>query len=414
MKKDNKNEVQELMKWWDTYSQKTINIKSKNYSFDLKILKTRLPHLLGIHYIKNSTANEISGFKLITEIKEKNLTNKEIFEKILKNNNKKTLNNVKNRIFNFKNFMENLENAEIVKNTSNNMPEIKHFIVALNENNKYLMLGIGNNGKENYIGTFILDNDRYFRGSKRERVEKIYRYKHSKSEEKIAFSFDNKKLENEKKKILQKVRQNGWELEKLDIGYSNDKEIILEAIKQDGMVLSIVKDNFQKDKETVLTAVKQNGLALKFASDNIRSNKETVLEAVKQNVSALQYATDKLKNNKEFIGEIIKQNPEEFVLQYAGEDVRNDREIVLTAVKNNGMQLAFANEELRKDREIVLEAVKENGLALEFADKPLKEDAQILFEAILQNPDVADKYSIEKIVDNKAETKSEKLDIKER
>ena len=331
-----------------------------------------------------------------------------------KNNNKKTLNNVKNRIFNFKNFMENLENAEIVKNTSNNMPEIKHFIVALNENNKYLMLGIGNNGKENYIGTFILDNDRYFRGSKRERVEKIYRYKHSKSEEKIAFSFDNKKLENEKKKILQKVRQNGWELEKLDIGYSNDKEIILEAIKQDGMVLSIVKDNFQKDKETVLTAVKQNGLALKFASDNIRSNKETVLEAVKQNVSALQYATDKLKNNKEFIGEIIKQNPEEFVLQYAGEDVRNDREIVLTAVKNNGMQLAFANEELRKDREIVLEAVKENGLALEFADKPLKEDAQILFEAILQNPDVADKYSIEKIVDNKAETKSEKLDIKER
>ena len=62
----------------------------------------------------------------------------------------------------------------------------------------------------------------------------------------------------------------------------------------------------------------------------------------------------------------------------------------------------------------MLEAVKENGLALEFADKTLKEDAQILFEAILQNPDVVDKYSIEKIVDNKAETKSEKLDIKER
>lgn len=413
MDRNNENEIQEIMKWWSVHSQKIINIESKNHSFDLKVLKTRLPHLLGVHYIKENP-EEITGIDLMNEIYDKNLKNKEIFEKVLKKSNEKTLENVKNRIYNFKNFMENLENAEIVQNVSQNMKNIKHFIILPHKNNKYFMLGIGNNGKEDYVGTFILDNDRYFRGSKKEKVEKVYRYKHSKSKEKIAFSFDNKKLENERNKILQKVRQNGWELEKLDIGYSNDKEIMLEAVKQDGMVLSIVKDNFQKDKETVLAAVRQNGLALKFASDNIKSNKETVLEAVKQNVSALQYATDKLKNDKELVGKIIKQNPEEFVLQYAGGEVRNDKETVLTAVKNNGMQLAFANEELRKDREIVLEAVKENGLALEFADKTLKEDAQILFEAILQNPDVVDKYSIEKIVDNKAETKSEKLDIKER
>ena len=356
----------------------------------------------------------VTGIDLLNEIYDKNLKNKDIFKNIKANQSDLVLFKVKNRILNFKNFMENLENAEIVENTSKNMNKIKYFIIIPNKNNNYFMLGIGNNGKENYIGTFILDSDRYFKGSKREKVERIYRYKHSKSKEKIAFSFDNKKLENERNKILQKVRQNGWELEKLDIGYSNDKEIILEAVKQDGMVLSIVKDNFQKDKETVLTAVKQNGLALKFASDNIKSNKETVLEAVKQNVSALQYATDKLKNDKELVGEIIKQNPEEFILQYAGEEVRNDKETVLTAVKNNGMQLAFANEKLRKDREIVLEAVKENSLALEFADKNLKEDAQILFEAILQNPDVADKYLTEKIVDDKTKTKSEKLDIKER
>ena len=336
MNKDNKNEVQELMKWWGVHSQKIINIKSKNHSFDLKILKTRLPHLLGLHYMKKNPKN-VTGIDLLNEIYDKNLKNKDIFKNIKANQSDLVLFKVKNRILNFKNFMENLENAEIVENTSKNMNKIKYFIIAPNKNNNYFMLGIGNNGKENYIGTFILDSDRYFKGSKIEKVEKIYRYKHSKSKEKIAFSFDNKKLENERNKILQKVRQNGWELEKLDIGYSNDKEIMLEAVKQDGMVLSIVKDNFQKDKETVLTAV-----------------------------------------------------------------------------KNNGMQLAFANEELRKDREIVLEAVKENGLALEFADKTLKEDAQILFEAILQNPDVVDKYSIEKIVDNKAETKSEKLDIKER
>jgi len=413
MNKDTKNEVQGLMKWWGVHSQKTINIKSKNHSFDLKILKTRLPHLLGLHYMKEDPKN-VTGIDLLNEIYDKNLKNKDIFKNIKANQNDLVLFKVKNRILNFKNFMENLENAEIVENTSKNMNKIKYFIITPNKNNNYFMLGIGNNGKENYIGTFILDSDRYFKGSKREKVEKIYRYKHSKSKEKIAFSFDNEKLENERNKILQKVRQNGWELEKLDIGYSNDKEIILEAVKQDGMVLSIVKDNFQKDKETVLTAVKQNGLALKFASDNIKSNKETVLEAVKQNVSALQYVTDKLKNDKELVGEIIKQNPEEFILQYAGEEVRNDKETVLTAVKNNGMQLAFANEELRKDKEIVLEAVKNNGFALEFADKNLKEDAQILFEAILQNPDVADKYLTEKIVDDKTKTKSEKLDIKER
>ena len=68
--------------------------------------------------------------------------------------------------------MENLENAEIVKNTSQNMPEIKHFIILPHKNNKYFMLGVGNNGKEDYVGTFILDNDRYFKGSKIEKIEK--------------------------------------------------------------------------------------------------------------------------------------------------------------------------------------------------------------------------------------------------
>ena len=385
MNKDNKNEVQELMKWWGIHSQKTINIKSKNYSFDLKILKTGLPHLLGLHYMKENPKN-VTGIDLLNEIYDKNLKNKDIFKNIKANQNDLVLFKVKNRIFNFKDFMENLENAEIVKNTSKNMTKIKYFIILPNKNNNYFMLGIGNNGKENYIGTFILDNDRYFRGSKREKVEKIYRYKHSKSKEKIAFSFDNKKLENEKNKILQKVRQNGWELGKLDIGYSNDKEIILEAVKQDGMVLSIVKDNFQKDKETVLTAVKQNGLALKFANANIRNNKETVLEAVKQNLATLQYSGNKLKNDKEFINEIINQKPKEFILQYAGEDIRNDKEVVLNAVKNNGMQLAFISDNLKQDREVVMEAVKENGLALEFANEDLKQDTEIVFEAILQNP----------------------------
>ena len=397
---NNENEVQELIKWWDTYNHKKINIKSETQSFDLKLIKTRLPQLLGLHYMKREPES-VTGINLLNEIYDKNLKNKDIFKNIKKHQNDLVLFKVKNRILNFKNFMKNIENAEIVKNTSKNMNNIKY-------------LGIGNNGKEDYVGTFILDNDRYFKGSKREKVEKIYRYKNLKSNEKIAFSFDSEKLENERNKVLQKVRKNGEEFKKLDIGYSNDKEIALEAVKQDGMILSIVKDNFLKDREIVLTAVKQNGLALKFASDDIRSNKETVMEAIKQNVSALQYAMDKLKNDKEFVGEIIKQNPKEFILQYAGEDVRNDKEIVLNAVKNNGMQLAFASEELKKDNEIVLTAVKENGLAIEFADKTLQEEAQILFEAILQNPDVGNTYLTEKIVKDKTETKDEKMNIKER
>lgn len=410
---NNENEVQELIKWWDNYNHKKINIKSETQSFDLKILKTRLPHLLGLHYMKKEPGS-VTGINLLNEIYDKNLKNKDIFKNIKEHQNDLVLFKVKNRILNFKNFMKNIENAEIVKNTSKNMNNIKYFIILPKKDNNHFMLGIGNNGKEDYVGTFILDNDRYFKGSKREKVEKIYRYKNLKSNEKIAFSFDSKKLENERNKVLQKVRENGEEFKKLDIGYSNDKEIALEAVKQDGMILSIVKDNFWKDREIVLTAIKQNGLALKFASDDIRSNKETVMEAIKQNVSALQYAMDKLKNDKEFVGDIIKQNPKEFILQYAGEDVRNDKEIVLNAVKNNGMQLAFASEKLKKDNEIVLTAVKENGLAIEFADKTLQEDAQILFEAILQNPDVSNTHLTEKIVKDKTETKDEKMNTKER
>jgi len=395
MSKNNENEIQEIIKWWGAHSQKIINIESKNHSFDLKILKTRLPHLLGLHYMKEEP-EKVTGIELMKEIYNKNLKNKDIFKSIKENQNDFILFKVKNRVFNFKNFMENLENAEIVKNTSQNMPEIKHFIILPHKNNKYFMLGVGNNGKEDYVGTFILDNDRYFKGSKIEKIEKIYRYKNSKSKDKIAFSFDNEKLESERNKILKKVRQDGWELKKLDIGYSNDKKIVTEAVKQDGMVLSIVNSNFQKDKETVLNAVKNNGLALKFASKDIKSNKETVMEAVKQNLSALQYAGDKLKNDKEFITQIIEKNPNEFVLQYVGENLRNNKDIALNSVKNNGMQLAFVSDDLKKDREVVLEAVKENGLALEFADENLKKDGQILFEAVIQNPEAVEFSNIGK------------------
>ena len=162
MNKDTKNEVQGLMKWWGVHSQKTINIKSKNHSFDLKILKTRLPHLLGLHYMKEDPKN-VTGIDLLNEIYDKNLKNKDIFKNIKANQNDLVLFKVKNRILNFKNFMENLENAEIVENTSKNMNKIKYFIITPNKNNNYFMLGIGNNGKENYIGTFILDSDRYFK-----------------------------------------------------------------------------------------------------------------------------------------------------------------------------------------------------------------------------------------------------------
>jgi hypothetical protein len=63
----------------------------------------------------------------------------------------------------------------------------------------------------------------------------------------------------------------------------------------------------------------------------------------------------------------------------------SDREVVLTAVRENGLVLAYASSSLKADKCIVIEAVKQNGMALEHADSILCNDREVAIEAVTQN-----------------------------
>ena len=73
---------------------------------------------------------------------------------------------------------------------------------------------------------------------------------------------------------------------------SKNEEFTLNGVH----VYKIKPKELKNDKKIVLEAVKQNGDALQYASEELKNDKEVVLEAVKRNRLALQYASKELKN----------------------------------------------------------------------------------------------------------------------
>ena len=53
-------------------------------------------------------------------------------------------------------------------------------------------------------------------------------------------------------------------LSKMKFGYNNNKRVVMEAVKQDGMELQYASKQMQMDKDVVLAAITQNKNAMKF------------------------------------------------------------------------------------------------------------------------------------------------------
>jgi hypothetical protein len=117
------------------------------------------------------------------------------------------------------------------------------------------------------------------------------------------------------------------------------------------MELNILEEQYKKDLE----AVKENGWALQFVQNQ---TPEICLEAVKQN----GYALEHVKNQTpELCLEAVKQNGNS--LYY----VKNQTpELCLTAVKQAGYALYYVQ---NQTPELCLEAVKQDGYALKFVNK---------------------------------------------
>jgi hypothetical protein len=186
-----------------------------------------------------------------------------------------------------------------------------------------------------------------------------------------------------RKEWLEKVKEDGWELEQAPKSLRSDPEIVLVAVKQNGRALEYASKELRNDPKIVRAAVKQNGDALEHASKELRNNPQIVLAVVKCNAYALIYASKSMKSDSKIVLAAVKQ--EGRALEYASKELRNDPKIVLAAVMQSGFALRYSSKDLRNDPKIVLAAVKRNGHALEYASKELRNDPKIVLAAVKRN-----------------------------
>lgn len=194
--------IREIIDWFSHFNKYDVIIKTKSKEFEIEMKDRNLPHLLGLHY---SSDRPLKGRRLLNAIK--NLSDQEIYGNIEKYNPSR-LEMVKSRIDYFKYFMENLENAYLYEQSHPDTKIKSEFLLVDMEDGNYLHLGIGNNGIEDYLETFIVrHDDSYFKSSQiKEQVEGLYRLDELMIP--VPFSFDlekNRALEEERRRRLEEV-----------------------------------------------------------------------------------------------------------------------------------------------------------------------------------------------------------------
>ena len=181
------NKVQEIIKWWNKFNNMNIKISGIKKEFYLSLNKQILPHLLGLHYI-NSNKESLKGIRLYNHINKNRISDRELYSLIQKHN-PDYLDNVRDRITNFKAFMENLENGRIVEMTNPNTRIKSNFLIVQTENRHIMQLGIKDLGYEDVFETFFVrQDDEYFKDtSLNEPIISIERYNENGELEKFSF-----------------------------------------------------------------------------------------------------------------------------------------------------------------------------------------------------------------------------------
>jgi lambda repressor-like predicted transcriptional regulator len=191
--------------------------------------------------------------------------------------------------------------------------------------------------------------------------------------------------------VLAAVRQNGHALEFASDDLKLDREVVLAALEQNGVALKHsgwangLNFHLIDDREVVLTAVRQRGWALGYALTDMIGDRAIVLAAVEQNGMALQFAAIILRHDRRMVvlaavlqdGRALQfadTSPVYEPLPPSDNPLKADKELVLAAVRQNGLALAYAADALRADGEVVLAAVRQNGHALRHASVQGQQD----------------------------------------
>mgnify|MGYP000991162251 CR=1 FL=1 len=212
MSKEKTYKVQDLFEWYKKFENMDIKIQGNTKEFDIEIRDKYLPHLLGLQYI-NSNNNIIKGKRLYSYIKDNNLSDQEILNRVEQNYGPGKRKDISNRIETFPEFLKNLEEGIIVEKTLDTKMNVNYLIIQ-NKDNEFYHLGIlsGSNGallvdfenvedkrEKDFLKTYFVEpNKEYFKNSNTiETIKSIERYD-EKEKIYVPFSFDSEK----KQKLL--------------------------------------------------------------------------------------------------------------------------------------------------------------------------------------------------------------------
>ena len=225
MSKEKTYRVQEIFNWYKKFENTELRIKGTTKEFDIEIRDKYLPHLLGLQYINDVNSN-IKGKRLYSYVKDNNLSDQEILDRIEQNYGPGKREDIPNRIETFPDFLKNLENGIIVEKTLSTKMNVNYLIIQ-NKDDEFYHLGIlsGSNGallvdfenvedkrEKDLLKTYFVEsNKEYFKGSNIAEIVKSIEKYDEKEKEYVPFSFDDEKNKSLLKKYYSDKKEKAKE-----------------------------------------------------------------------------------------------------------------------------------------------------------------------------------------------------------
>lgn len=196
------HKISNTIRWFDKFDNSDLRlITTDGTHIDFNIRTTAIPHLMGLHYMSN---DKLSGQQLLGIATRK--SDNEIYKKI-EENVKLDVINVYNRVCCLKPFLQNLENASLVKfPLSKNSKMSFDKSIALINKGCIQVLGLGHDEERNvdYVNTFLPNrrSANYRDVDMSNRIEKIQIYDRNFNEYRD-FSFDDKRRKKLDKEFIE-------------------------------------------------------------------------------------------------------------------------------------------------------------------------------------------------------------------
>ena len=120
------------------------------------------------------------------------------------------------------------------------------------------------------------------------------------------------------------------------MGGNMDKKEALEKVKENGWEIEEMSDELKKDKEIASAAIASQPGSIEFVDVSLLDDEELVTNAIigGENGMLMQYAGPSLKKNKEFVMNLLVKTKDNYILEYADESLQEDEELKAQAQKN--------------------------------------------------------------------------------